>query len=88
MKAIVALLKSLPLQPENVESDITEAKSSLFLKYVVFGQFLFNFFQCFLVIWKFLVLGEEFLEERENVFKMLPIHGYQCPYYSPSTPNF
>eukprot|EP00795_Rhopilema_esculentum_P015875 gene15875-7206_t len=33
MKAIVALLKSLPLQPENVESDITEAKSSLFLKY-------------------------------------------------------
>ena len=47
MKAIVALLKSLPLQPENVESDITEAKSSLFLKYVVFGQFLFNFFQCF-----------------------------------------
>lgn len=32
MKAIVALLKSLPLQPENVESDIVEAKSSLFLK--------------------------------------------------------
>jgi len=33
MKAIVALLKNLPLQPENVESDIIEAKSSLFLKY-------------------------------------------------------
>ena len=32
MKAIVALLKNLPLQPETVESDIVEAKSILFLK--------------------------------------------------------
>eukprot|EP00794_Sanderia_malayensis_P014143 gene14143-15620_t len=33
MKAIVVLLKNLPLQPETVESDIVEAKSCLFLKY-------------------------------------------------------
>lgn len=32
MKAIAILLKGLPLQPDNVEQDITEAKSELFLK--------------------------------------------------------
>ena len=32
MRAVAALLKGLPLQPENIENDITEAKSNLFLK--------------------------------------------------------
>ncbi|KAK3754965.1 hypothetical protein QZH41_017349 [Actinostola sp. cb2023] len=33
MKAIASLLASLPLQPEDIETDIVEAKSQLFLKY-------------------------------------------------------
>lgn len=35
MRAIASLLSGLPLQPEGTETDIVEAKSQLFLKYVV-----------------------------------------------------
>ncbi|XP_047141766.1 neurofibromin isoform X1 [Hydra vulgaris] len=33
MRAVAALLKGLPLQPENISNDITEAKSTLFLRH-------------------------------------------------------
>lgn len=32
MRAITSLLANLPLQPEDIETDIVEAKSQLFLK--------------------------------------------------------
>ena len=33
MRSVAILLKALPLQPDCVDQDITEAKSELFLKY-------------------------------------------------------
>lgn len=45
MRSVAILLKALPLQPDCVDQDITEAKSELFLKYVLlfFYDFLFTF---------------------------------------------